>query len=336
MTVDQLTPAPFWRAVCWAAASALLILGVLAALAPEVATAGGAEAPAGPSHETTEAVRWGLLIGAGVVLAIALLLKGTVLRVIIGVDERVSTSKTVATVWTFVIAAALLGLVYARLIGHPEAFEATNASGVVGQYALLFGGPLGAAILAKTIVTKQVSENPSGKPPSTEGPSPSDLIVNDAGDTDLGDLQYVLFNTVALVFMIGTLLHDPASGLPHIPDVLLGLTSVSAAGYVGKKLLPPEAMSARLSAEAGRAHDPVTISVSGLPAGLKKGRFWVHFGPDAESVLSGEVDIVGGVAAPEVQVPTLAPPPANPVKLPVTVIPDGGTLITAGSFEYIP
>src|SRR5205823_11916194 len=79
------------------------------------------------------------------------------------------------------------------------------------------------------------------KPQSTEGAKAADLVNGDDGNTDLGDLQYVLFNTVALTFFFGQLLSSPQIGLPTIPDVLLGLTSVSAVGYVAKKALPTAA-----------------------------------------------------------------------------------------------
>jgi hypothetical protein len=185
------------------------------------------------------------LIGVGVdagVLLFGLLVGAHISRLFVGQDNRISTSKTVAATWTLVVVAALIGIVYANLLDHPQALNATNASGVVGQYAVLFGGPLGAAILAKQIVNKQTNDNADSKPAGS--PSAKDLIANDAGDTDLGDLQYVLFNAVAMFFVISTLLHDPLNGLPRIPDVLLGLTGVAAVGYVGKKAVTPTATPA--------------------------------------------------------------------------------------------
>lgn len=301
-------------------------------LLPPVASAAGAIVPVQTSHETGEALRWGFLIGAGLELVFVVILKRAVLKVIIGADGRVSTSKTIATVWTFVVAAAMLALVYADLLNHNEALEATNAAGVVGQYALLFGGPLGAAILSKAIVSGQVKEEASAKPPASSAKL-SDLIANDAGDTDLGDLQYVLFNVVALVFVLGTmLLHQPSAGLPHIPDVLLGLTSVSAVGYVGKKLLPTEAASAELAPRKGKATDKVAISLKGVPdppAG-QEAYFWVRF--RAEEGHLEKAPVVKGAAEIELTAPALVPAPTKPVT--VTVVTEGGAMLNAGSFAY--
>ncbi len=165
---------------------------------PQVARAGGAiELPAGSNHETDEAVRWGFVIAIGVELILSLgfqfVAKVDVAKLFVGTDNRVSTSKTIAAVWTFVVAAALFALVYANLLDHPGALEATNAGGRVGQYALLFGDPIGAAILSKAIVGGQVSSSSNAKT-TAKSPALADLIANDSGESDLGDLQYVLFN----------------------------------------------------------------------------------------------------------------------------------------------
>ena len=57
----------------------------------------------------------------------------------------------------------------------------------------------------------------------------------DDGTTDIGDFQYVIFNLVTAVYFVAEFVRPSSQGLPVIPDTLLGLTSVSAALYVGKK-----------------------------------------------------------------------------------------------------
>jgi hypothetical protein len=224
-------------------------------------------------HEAAEVGRWSLLIaiaGLLVVLPLALWLfalavwglragwrkrqpgqapalpfpspvvLGWIRGAIVGTDKRLSTSKTVAVVWTYTVAAALLSIVIAKLWGHPHAYNALVDQGLQAEYAVLVGGPLGAAILAKAIVTTQLN-NGQSKPDTTTGANVADLVSNDQGVTDFGDLQYVLFNTVALVFFYGEFLSSPQLGLPTIPNVLVGLASVSAVGYLGKKVLPAPA-----------------------------------------------------------------------------------------------
>jgi len=211
-------------------------------------------------HESKEAGRWSLLIAVVAllfVLPFSLWLLELVIRFFtgelkdvgapvvfgwirgaaIGADKRLSTSKTVAVVWTYALASALLSIIISKWWGHPHAYLLQVNMGLQAGYALLIGGPLGAAIVAKGLVSSQVAKGQS-KPESTDGAKASDLVSNDSGGTDLGDLQYVLFNAGALIFFFGELLGAPQLGLPTIPDVLLGLTSVSAVGYVGKKALP--------------------------------------------------------------------------------------------------
>jgi hypothetical protein len=159
-------------------------------------------------------------------------------KLLIGVDKRVSTSKTTAAVWTYLIAGSLLAFVIAKFIGDPQALDNMTHSGLAGQYGLLIGGPLGAAIAAKGLVINRVAGDPEAKTVAAGRANPAQLIQNDAGETELGDFQYVLFNLVAMVFFVGALIQSPTAGFPHIPDILLGLTSVAALGYVGKKALP--------------------------------------------------------------------------------------------------
>lgn len=100
--------------------------------------------------------------------------------------------------------------------------------------------------------------------PAASTPSPADLVQNDSGNADLGDLQYVLFNVVALIFFYGEIFRAPQRGVPTIPDVLLGLTSVSAVGFVGKKVLAgPSGISSVDPAKAA-VGEHVKIATAGI------------------------------------------------------------------------
>ena len=316
-------------------------LGSVMLLATDLAGAAITAGTKPPSHESEEAVRWGFVIGIGAAAALLLLCsligritgKLHISRLVIGTDNRVSTSKTIPFTWTIVVAAGLVALVYASLIGHDQPLQATNDAGVVGQYALLFGGPLGAAILAKAIVNKQVAENPGSK---SEGqPSATDLVTNDAGQGDLGDFQYVVFNLVALVYVVGTLLTDPAGGLPHVPDVLLGLTSVSAVGYIGKKaLVPVGTVTGTLNPTSGPSGTTmVTITLDGLAPAEQPATtpWWVRFG-DAEPGDLVAAAVTSGGARLERAAPAIDPAPQQPVN--VTVTGSDGTSVTAGKYVY--
>jgi hypothetical protein len=237
-------------------------------------------------HEAAEAGRWSLLIALAALafgLPLLIIVVGGLFtrfrdvqsllpwvivgRVIIGTDRRVSTSKTVAVIWTYSVASALLSLIVARWMGHPDALARQLENGLQANYGLLVGGPLGAAILAKAIVVGQIENATANK--DTGQPAASQIVSDDAGSTDLGDLQYVLFNAVALVFFFGELLAVPQNGLPDLPDLLVGLTSVAAVGYLGKKVLPQTPAIAKVEPDPAVAGKELTIAGVGL---VRQGR----------------------------------------------------------------
>jgi hypothetical protein len=308
---------------------------VMTVCAASLAATPSALAASTASRPAEHAVRWGFLIGVvvgAIILGGAAVIGAHVTMLFVGYDNRLSTSKTIAAVWTMVVFAALIAIVYANLLNHPQALIATESSGTVGQYAVLFGGPLGAAILAKQIVTNQVA-NPAVSKPPADSPQAKDLIANDNGDTDLGDFQYVLFNSVALFFVVSTLLHAPLKGLPHIPDVLLGLTSVAAVGYVGKKALTPVGVTAQLDPEtiSGAANALVRIVISGIPATKNEIRGWIWFGAtQADPAIQD-----GPVALGQATLTTTAPQgPAAGQTADVSIITDDGAQLRAGTYTY--
>lgn len=236
--------------------------------------------------ERTDARKWTRrLLVASLAIFVAILLALWVLgQLVIGEDGRVSTSKTVAAMWTTLVAAMLLAFVVARLWKYPQAFDALLHSGLAGQYGLLIGGPLGAALAAKGIVGSQAADRPSAKPPHRPtvedrrkarrakrlrrrhlvDRNPLRLVQDDSKRTDLGDYQYVLFNLIAMVYFVGVAIDSPLKGVPTIPDVLLGLTSVAALGYVTKKALPGASAFAKLAVKTAAQGEKVRISGDGL------------------------------------------------------------------------
>jgi hypothetical protein len=257
------------------------------ASAPAVALAGGALAPAHSvsAHEASKAGRWALAIALVFLVAGVPLLAwgirstwwllsgrrtGATLpklwwgrSLVVGTDNRVSTSKTAALVWTYTLAASLLSFLIARWMGYQGAYKVLSTQGIEAQYMVLIGGTAGAAILAKGIVSAQVDSGATAKP-EAESANLAQLVQNDGGGTDLGDVQYLLFNIVALAFFYGEIFRAPQAGLPTIPDALVGLTSVAAAGFVGKKALAGPAVLSEVTPEAAAVGEAVTIATSGI------------------------------------------------------------------------
>jgi hypothetical protein len=105
-----------------------------------------------------------------------------------------------------------------------------------------------------------------------------ELISND-NDSDpspaLGDLQYVVFNTIAVLYFLGAFLGHIERGLPTLPGSLIALTGVSAASYLASKTATQSAAPTVISAVPstvvlGSAPTPVTVSGTGfIPDGIQ-------------------------------------------------------------------
>lgn len=156
---------------------------------------------------------------------------------IIGKDRRWSTSRFQATVWTYVIGFALVSLLF-----YPDAFQATF-NNFQTEYLILLGSPVAAAVLAARFTTDKVDDGTvvkSSVPPDQTQTGPAQaaaLIANDEGRADVFDFQYICFNLITLIYFFSRFLPNPQNGLPDLPETLVALTGVSAAGYATKKYL---------------------------------------------------------------------------------------------------
>jgi hypothetical protein len=153
---------------------------------------------------------------------------------ILGKDNRTSTSQCVALAWTFVVAYLLVSLLAAKWFGDDTGWTALPAEDLAA-YLVFLGGPYAAGILAKAAAVSAASKGT--KTTSTAPASIGQVVTDDSGQTDLGDLQYVLFNAIAIVFVIVSFAGHLDRGLPVIPTVLWALALTSASGYTAKKLI---------------------------------------------------------------------------------------------------
>jgi len=161
------------------------------------------------------------------------------LSLLVGVDNRVSTSKLQLLMWTYAIAFVLLAIV---LEGRADD---VLKSGLETQYLFLLGIPVVAAAGASLITTTKVKSGETDKPPDTPNAAPNaltgirdglaDVVSDDSGRGDLGDFQYFIFNLVALAYFFVNFFGAAADILPTIPDTLVALTGASAFAYLSKK-----------------------------------------------------------------------------------------------------
>ena len=194
-----------------------------------------------------------------------------------GYDRRWSTSKTIAVVWTMVVAFMVVTEALLAVTGNAAYSGKTVSFGAFMKhtlddpanrdlYVILLGGPYAAALFAKTVVTNRVN---NGKLQKTDGtPNQlSDVVSNDAGAVDLYDLQYTLFNFAAQVITVAAFCANEAAGLPALPNFIAFLTGGSALTYsVNKGVTTNQPVLTAVHPQSARIGDRVTAYGNNLTA----------------------------------------------------------------------
>ncbi|MBL1105685.1 hypothetical protein JK361_14005 [Streptomyces sp. 5-8] len=228
------------RTVCavWGAVTVLLLAEALTAIG------------AGWTGARTAALLAALAV-AGVLTAACFLhrARGGALAPVIGEDNRISTSRTVAACWVLFVGYAIL-LLAARLAAasdHAErdalisGLDLARGAGVVTVLAVVCG----IAVLVRRVVGLRILAQRLQKVPAHR-PRAADLLTDDSGRGAFADIQYVAISAVALLFAAVRLARRP-DRLPDLPWGLGVIVLISAATYLAGKY-----------AEGGR---PVILSV---------------------------------------------------------------------------
>ena len=191
------------------------------------------------------------IAGAIMVFGLSLLFwigGGSFRRYLVGKDRRWSTSKVQVAFWTVIVVSMVTYLSFLALLrGGTDITNAVESLGLTGdrvdEYLILLGGPFAAAVIAKFATTSKV-ENGTIQKPSAALPAVAQVGQGDSGSADLVDAQYLLFNLVAMGYVVFAFVAEGV--LPEIPTVLLALTGASAATYAANKALqrnPPSIVS---------------------------------------------------------------------------------------------
>jgi hypothetical protein len=213
--------------------------------------------------------------------------------VLIGADGRVSTSKTVVYVWTYIFASALVILTSLAVFGYLEPRQAFHTGSNWDAYLLLLGGPFASAVLAKGVVSFQTQQDPASKSGTSAAagtanamstsvaakPSATDIVNGDSGSPSLVDTQYSIFSLIAILYFAGRFIANldkwtagkvsasHAHFLPQIPSALLGLTSLAALTYVGNKAVQTQGLRVvSFSPNPAPVSSRVQAAVVNLPA----------------------------------------------------------------------
>ncbi|MEU1407421.1 hypothetical protein ABZ471_34620 [Streptomyces sp. NPDC005728] len=235
-----------WLARLWLRTVCVVWGAVVALLLAESLTAIGA----GWTSARTAALLAALVV-AGALTAASWFhrARGGVLAPVIGEDNRMSTSRTVAAGWVLLVAYAVL-LLAGRLAAasdHAErdvlvsGLDLARGAGVVTVLAVVCG----IAVLVRRVVGLRILGLRLQKVPASR-PRAADLLTDDSGRGAFADLQYVVISAVALLFAAVRLARRPDQ-LPDLPWGLAVVVLISAATYLAGKY-----------AEGGR---PVILSV---------------------------------------------------------------------------
>ncbi|MGY4982394.1 hypothetical protein ACWCYL_35535 [Streptomyces sp. 900105755] len=250
--------------------------------------------------------------------------RGGVLAPVIGEDNRMSTSRTVATSWVLFVAYALLVLAGRLAAASSPAERDTLISGLdlargAGAVTVL-AVVCGIAVLVRRVVGLRIAGQRLQKV-RAHRPRAADLLTDDSGRGTFADIQYVVISAVALLFAAVRLARRPDQ-LPDLPWGLATVVLISAATYLAGKYAEggrPVILSVVRAREAGdldapiRTGDDIEIRGTGfVPPGAQTAdrlsRMVVRIG--AVNVHVPLVPVAGGFSNPTDHVLTV-PVPAD-------------------------
>lgn len=248
-----------WLARLWVRTACTVWAAVLALLLTQSLTATGTG-----WTSTRTAGLLAALVTAGALTAASWFhrARGGALAPVIGEDNRMSTSRTVAAVWVLFVAYAVLVLAgrLAVASGHAErdalisGLDLARGAGVVTVLAVMCG----IAVLVRRVVGTRVTGQRLQKV-RAHRPRAADLLTDDAGRGTFADIQYVVISAVALLFAAVRLARRPDQ-LPDLPWGLAVVVLVSAATYVAGKYAEggrPVIHSVVRAREAGDLDGPI-------------------------------------------------------------------------------
>ncbi|MET7716745.1 hypothetical protein [Streptomyces sp. NPDC005407] len=238
--------------------------------------------------------------------------RGGLLAPLIGEDNRLSTSRAVATAWVLLVVFSVLvlalQLAWASSAADRDALieglDLARGAGMLSVLALVCA----IAVVVRRVVAVRVFGQRLQKI-RADRPRLADLLCDDSGRGSFADVQYALVSSVAAVFALVRLARRPDQ-LPDLPWGLALLVAISAATYFAGKYAEggrPIVLSVVRAREAGdldapiRTGDDIEIRGAGfVPPGAgtpdRLARMVVRFG--AVHVHVPLIPVPGGFANP--------------------------------------
>lgn len=269
VTVERTKPASTWVVTSIATVALLAIAGIATFFEVD-------------KHHTGHSLAYACwVVAAGLALLTVVGGKHGFWGVVIGADNRVSTSYVTTAMWTVLVAFALAYFTARTWFYHekylfdgflPDAKPPMQSQGTVwDQYLILLGGPFAALVVARGVISTKVQNQTVQKTIADDGTaSLKQTLTDDSANVDLVDSQYFLFNIVALGYVIIGLASK--NQLPAIPAGLLALTSTSAATYTVNKAVQNTApVVTGVVPSSFRPGDQIVISGNNfMPAGAQQ------------------------------------------------------------------
>ena len=248
----------------------------------------------------------------------------------VGFDNRISTSKVIALLWTVVVAYFVLTLTIIAVHRGTDGLWSALLGTISGTYLVLLGGPFAAAVGAKLVVTARTPQNLQ-KSVSTTKPSLFDIISDDDSNLDLVDTQYTLFNLVALAAVLVLFIRRPGAGVPDVPSFLAVLTGAGAGTYLVNKAVQTNTPTiTSIQPTSAAVGDPVIISGANLlsPGGDAR---------KAKVSVGGFPATVSADTASTTQMTITVPPPTGGLTYPtparIVLTTDAGATVTTQDLD---
>jgi hypothetical protein len=172
--------------------------------------------------------------------------RGVLAGPLVGEDNRLSTSRSVAALWVLVAVAGVLVPAVAYAVAGERArtadgFRFAHGAGLLAAVALASL----VAVAVRTVAALRVRARRLQKLTAAR-PRAADVLTDDAGRGSLADVQYLAVAVAAAAYAVVRLVREPER-LPGLPWGLVALLAVSAGTYLAGK-----------AADGGR---PVVLSV---------------------------------------------------------------------------
>lgn len=189
------------------------------------------------------------LIGSGITLLFIFwfLLRNGLRKLIVGIDERYSNSKTQIVLWFFILISTYIASILLRSLYGGIDF--VGGVSIPQNLLLLSGLSALTFVTAKGITVQNIESGKVDKTRANQPKFPDDLFLDDQRDddqrnVDLGDFQMIIITLLAVVVylaevfgFLSTIEFHKVVSLPDVDTTILATFGLGQGAYLAKKFL---------------------------------------------------------------------------------------------------